>query len=254
MKVISVVNQKGGVGKTTTVSNLLAYFISHKKKVLGIDIDSQGHLTKLCGIDTDNKNTILEILQDKAHFVDTVESTKLFGDIIGADRNLGLASLQLASNPNTMFSIKEMLENCNTFYDYVIIDCPPAVNVITVAALVASDYVLIPSEAEYFSLDGVTELAHTINSVQKRINKNLKVIGILLVKYSTQRKLSKEIAEFLQTTGQAIFQANVLPIKIRATVDIPQAQRFQQSIFAYKPASKVAKEYAELGDYIAMLA
>ncbi len=254
MKVISVVNQKGGVGKTTTVSNLLAYFTEHGNKVLGIDIDSQGHLTKLCGINTDGRNTILEILQHKANFADTIVNTELFGDIIAADRNLGLSVLQLASSPETMFGIKELLEQCDDFYDYVIIDCPPAVNVITVAALVASDYVLIPSEAEYFSLDGVTELAQTINSVRKRINPTLKVLGILLVKYSTQRKLTKEVVELLQNAGQKIFQADVLPVKIRATVDIPQAQRYQQSIFAYKPTSKVAKEYAELGDYIAKFA
>lgn len=250
MKTIALLNQKGGVGKSTTVVNLMDYFTRAGKRVLGIDIDSQGHLSKLCSVNTDGENTVKELLSGEATFAETVKQTR-FGDVIPADNNLQLAILQFAMLPDFMYSIKDILEGQAQNYDIVLIDCPPGINVITVSALVATDYVIIPSEVEYCSLDGVTQLADTINQVKRRTNPALKVLGILLVKYNARRKLTHALEEVLESKGKEIFNASVLPIKVRNSVDIPVAQALKKSIFEYKPNSAVAQEYKELGNYIA---
>ena len=250
MKTIALLNQKGGVGKSTTVVNLMDYFTRVGKRVLGIDIDSQGHLTKQCSINTSNENTILELLLEKATFDETVKKTR-FGDVIPADGNLQLALSQFAQLPDFMYRVKEILEEQENKYDVVIFDCPPSINIVSSATLVASDYVIIPSEVEYFSLDGVVELANTIKRVQKRTNPTLKVLGILLVKYNPRRKLTLAFEEHLATKGKELFSADIIPVKIRYTVDIPVSQAQKQSIFEYKPKSAVAQEYKSLGDYIA---
>lgn len=247
MKIISLFNQKGGVGKSTTVSSLMYYFTSKGKKVLGVDVDGQGHLTKLCGINTNDENTVLELLQKKATFVETVKHSK-FGDLLPADRQLQFATLQFAQQADFMFSILDMLEGQN--YDYVFIDCPPAVNIITTAVLVASDYVIIPTEVEYLSLDGVQEMAQTIRSAKNRLNPKLEVMGLLLVKYNTRRKLTRALEEHLERTGRELFGAQPLPMRIRNTVDVPSAQARQMSVFEYKPKSEVTKEYTALAEYI----
>lgn len=247
MKIIALFNQKGGVGKSTTVSTLMSYFTKKGKKVLGLDADGQGHLSKLCGVKTNGENTLLELLQKRATFSETVQRTP-FGDCIGADSELHLATLQFAQQPDFIFSISDMLGDLD--YDYVFIDCPPAINIVTTAVLVASDYVLIPTEVEYLSLDGVIELGKSINTVRKRLNKNLQVLGLLLVKYNGRRKLTQALEEYLSKTGREVFAADVLPMRIRHTVDIPSAQSSQKSIFDYKPNSAVAKEYTALAEYI----
>ncbi|MEG9430648.1 MAG: ParA family protein, partial [Christensenellaceae bacterium] len=189
------------------------------------------------------------LFQNRATFDETVQSSP-FGDIVPADYNLQLAVLQFANMPDFMFSMADILEKVEGRYDFVLIDCPPAVSVVTTATLVASNYVAIPTEAEYLSLDGVRELAKTVNVARNRLNKNLKVLGLFVVKYNPRRKLTKELEALFSRSAQDIFGAELIPVKIRQTVDIPMAQALQKSIFEYKPQSAVAKEYAEFGEYI----
>lgn len=247
MTVISVFNQKGGVGKSTTVSTLMYAFTQRGKKVLGVDVDGQGHLTKLLNVSTDDENTVLELLEKKATFEETVKSTR-FGDLLPADRQLSFATLKFAQQPDFMFAIADILNEQK--YDYVFIDCPPAVNIVTTSVLVASDFVLIPTEVEYLSLDGVSEMAQTIQMAKNRLNPKLEIMGLLEVKYNTRRKLTKQFDEHLANVGQELFGAGTLPVRIRNTVDIPSAQARKMSIFEYKPKSEVAKEYTALVDYI----
>lgn len=247
--VISFLNQKGGVGKSTTTSNLMAYFTKQGKKVLGIDIDAQGNLSKLCSAKTQNKKTILELLLEKGTIQECIQTTK-YGDLIPADIQLQVAQMQLVANPMFYFRLKEILQPVEKDYDYILIDCPPAVNLITTTALVATDYVIIPTEVEYLSLEGVKELSETIKAVQSRLNSKLQVMGMLYVRFNARRKLSKDLDEYMQEKAKEKFGASILPIKIRNTVDIPNSQARLQSIFEYKPNSGVAEDYKELGEYI----
>jgi len=239
-----VINQKGGVGKTTTAINLTAGLNQLGKRVLGIDLDAQGHYTKFMGINTANKNTIVELMNEEATFTEVVIKTK-YGDIIPADNNLSAFLSTLALNPNAVFLIKDWLEKVVENYDYVVIDCPPAINQLTAAALVAGDRVIIPSEAEYLSVDGVTLIADSISAAQKRLNPNLAVEGILLVKYQARRGLTAEVEEFLKKVAKNKFNSKVFKTKIRNTVDIPASQGFRQSVCDYSPKSNASKDYAD---------
>jgi chromosome partitioning protein len=244
-KTICVFNQKGGVGKSTTTSNVMAVMTGLGKRVLGIDIDAQGHLTKFCGIDCENENTVLEMFKDAATFTETVKNTK-YGDVLPCDRNLQMHVLSFAADANFPFRIKEIAAEVGKYYDYIFIDCPPAVNQMTTAALVASDYVIIPTEAEYFSMDGVNEIANTLAQVKKNLNQSLKVLGLLLVKYNQRRTLTQELENLLKGAAQKLFKCNVFDTKIRFTVDIPASQALRQSLHDYKASCAAAEDYDKL--------
>ena len=243
-KVYVVINQKGGVGKTTTSINLTAGLTLSGKRVLGIDLDPQGHYSKFLGvIVSDEQNTILELMKKEAEFEETVVKTQ-YGDIIPADNGLSKYLMELAADTNAQFAIKDWLDNVIDNYDFVVIDCPPAINHFTVAALIAGDRVIIPTEAEYLSVDGVAMIADSINAAKKRLNPDLKTEGILLVKHQQKRALTQDIEEFLEAIAIKQFDSKVFKTKIRCTVDIPQSQGFRQSVYEYSPKSKGSIDYA----------
>lgn len=246
---ISIFNQKGGVGKSTTASNLMALLKSKGNRVLGIDVDSQGHLTKFCGVDTENENTVLELLSDSATFEETVKHTQ-FGDVIPSDRNLQIFIKIFSEDINNVFKLQDLIIAVGQNYDYIIIDCPPNANQITTAALVASNYVIIPTEAEYFSVDGVSEIALTIEAVKKRLNPSLKILGVLITKYQPRRTLTKlfeeKMAEFVENT----LHCQIFKTKIHYGVAVPSSQAMKKSVSDFDKKSRPAKDFEAFADEV----
>lgn len=238
---IAIFNQKGGVGKSTTTSNLMAGLQECKKKVLSIDIDSQGHLTKFFNVDTNNQNTVTEILLNEATFEETVVHTK-YGDILPCDRDLQTVISEFATKPNSILRLKKLVTQVADKYDYILFDCPPNANQVTISSLIASDYVIIPTEAEYFSLDGIAEISITLDMV-KDFNPNLKVLGILIVKYNPIRTLTRQIEKNLDNIAKNYFDSKVFRSKINDTVAIPNSQVNGVSIYEYENKSKVARNF-----------
>ena len=249
MKTIVIFNQKGGVGKTSTVVNLMTEFSTVKKKrVLGIDLDAQCNLTSFCGV-REPKKSVLNWLLHTAKLDDVIVHTN-YGDIIPAEEALQLELLRFASIPAFVIRLRDLINSIPTKkYDYIFIDCPPTVNQLTAAALVAADYVLIPTEAEYFSAAGVGKIADTIEQI-KPLNPNLKVLGVLLVKYNPRRVLTHALEERLVTATNELLHCSVLNSRIRFTVDIPAAQATGISARAYKQSGNAAQDYAALADEI----
>ena len=247
MKSIVIFNQKGGVGKTSTVVNLMAEFTAKGKKVLAFDLDGQGNLTKFLQVKTDDKNTVRELLLKEASFSETVQKTK-YGDIIPADEALQGELLRFASMPAFILSLKNVIKNLGG-YDIILLDCAPSPNQITVAALVAANYTIIPTEAEYFSADGVAKLYNTIEQV-KQLNEDLKVLGLLIVKYNGRRSLTAHIEKVLNDAAINVFKSKVFNTKIRFTVDIPSSQALHVSVGEYKRNSKAAIDYKNLTNEI----
>lgn len=243
MKTIVIFNQKGGVGKTSTVVNLMAELTNAGKKVLAFDLDGQGNLTRFLQAPTEDRNTIRELLLKEATFSETVQQTK-YGDIVPSDEALQGELLRFASMPAFILSLKNIVKNLGG-YDFVLMDCAPSPNQITVAALVAADYTIIPTEAEYFSADGVAKLHNTIEQV-KQLNADLKVLGLLIVKYNGRRSLTAHIEKVLNDAAKKVFNSKVFNTKIRFTVDIPSSQALHLSASDYKSNSKVAIDYKNL--------
>lgn len=245
MKTIVVFNQKGGVGKTSTVLNVAAELSTQKKKrVLTLDLDAQCNLTSFCGI-RDPEKSVLDWLELKADFATVVQKTK-YCDIIPAIDELHYSLLKFAAIPTFVIRLRDLIAAIpHDDYDFLLIDCPPAVNQLTAAALVAADYVLIPTEAEYFSASGVEKIAETIEQV-KSMNEKLKVLGILLVKYNRRRTLTGNLEDLLTSASKGLFGCDVLSSKIRFTVDIPASQAAGLSVRDYKEKSKAVEEYSAL--------
>ena len=230
--IISLVNQKGGVGKTATALSVGASLASKGRRVLLIDTDPQGSLTTSAGVELgESEPTVYEVLQGEADINDAVKSAGAY-DVIPADINLSGADIALASVAGRDFLLKEAIAGLKTAYDYIIIDCPPSLSILTLMNLTASNAVIIP----------VAQLLDTINLVKKRLNPELDILGAVVTMYDRRKNLDNEILESIRET----FPGKTFNTTISTNVALAEAPAFGKDIYSYKPASKGATQYEEL--------
>lgn len=243
-KVVSFSNQKGGVGKTSTCVNMAASLALRGYKVLLVDIDAQGNSTTGMGI---AKNTLVRsiynVLIDQTYISDVIIPTSIEGlNILPSNIDLAGAEVELVYLKNREKRLRMALESVKNKYDYVMIDCPPSLNLLTINALTASDAVIIPIQCEFFAVEGLTKLLNTINLVVKSTNKSLTVGGIVLTMNDNRPLVSKQIqAELRQYFGSKVFNT-VIPRNIR----VSEAPSHGEPVIIYDPKSKGAKSYVEL--------
>lgn len=220
-KIISITNQKGGVGKTTTAVNLATALASVDKKVLVIDFDPQGNASTGLGIEqNDRVNDIYSLLFEKNAFKDSIKQTKIKNlDVIPASIDLSAAEIELSNVEEKSLKLRNLFMK-NTFlsqYDYILIDCPPALGYLTINALGASDSVMIPLQCEFFALEGVSHLMNTIQLVQQNINKELEIEGVILTMYDKRNKLSELVEKDVRSCfGEFVFDT-VIPRNVRVS-------------------------------------
>lgn len=238
--IYAVINQKGGVGKTTTAAALWAGLASKGYKVLAVDLDAQANLSFTAGAGTEEL-TSLELLTGETTAAEAIQHTQS-GDIIAASRALAGADSTITKTGKE-YRLKEALEPIKGDYDYIILDTPPALGILTVNALTACTSVIIPAQADIFSLQGIEQLAGTIEPVKRYCNSDLSIAGILLTRYSARSILSKEVAELAQQLAEKL-GTRLFNTTIREAISVKEAQISQQSIFDYAGKSNVAADYA----------
>jgi chromosome partitioning protein len=243
IKIISITNQKGGVGKTTTTSAIAAGFKLKGYRVLCVDLDPQSNLSFSSGAETDDCPTIYEILKGEAKTSFSIQKMPSF-DIISS--NILLSGIELEfTQTGREFLLKEALNTVKDKYDYIFIDTPPALSILTVNAFTASDYIVIPMLADIFSLQGIAQLSETIERVKKYCNPNLKVEGIVLTKFNKRTILSREIKGTAELIAEKL-NTSLFNSTIRSSVAIMEAQTNQQDIYNYAPKNAAAQDYMDL--------
>ena len=244
MKVITITNQKGGVGKSTTASALNFGLKNKGYKTLLIDLDAQGNLSYTL---TANNPPIssLEVLTGTATIKDAIQHTAQ-GDILPASPSLAGADT-LITETGKEYRLKEAIETIINDYDYILIDTPPALGTLTINALTACDSVIIPAQADIYSLQGIGQLIQTIQTVKKYCNPNLTVKGILITRYNTRTVIAKDMTDLLEQTANQI-KTKLFNTKIRECVAIKEAQAMQTDIFTYAPNSNASTDYRHFTD------
>lgn len=245
-EIIAIINQKGGVGKTTTAFAIGAGIYLKGYKVLYIDLDAQGNLTYTLGADTKGI-TALDILSKNATAAEAIQKTDQ-GNIIAASPNLAGADTVITA-VGKEYRLKEAIEPLKERYDYIIIDTPPALGILTINALTACTGAVIPAQADIYSLQGISQLHSTIQTVKQYCNPSLEVKGIVLTRYSSRSILSREVAEMIEETARQL-DTRLYNTAIRENIAVKEAQASQQDIFAYSPKSNAAEDYKTLIDEI----
>ena len=238
-KIIAVINQKGGVGKSTTAEALIAGLSLKGYSCLAIDLDAQGNFSYTAGAKTDGA-TILGVLTGEVKAKDAIQHLK-GGDMIAASNTLAGADAFI-TNTGKEYKLKEALEELKGMYQYIIIDTPPALGILTVNALTACHSVIIPAQADIYSLQGIEKLAETIKPVKKYCNPSIYIEGILLTRYSPRSVLSRDVAEIAEKLAEKL-GTKVFKTTIREAIAIKEAQISQQSLFEYAPKAKVTEDY-----------
>ena len=238
--VITVSNQKGGVGKTTTSAALAAGFSMAGKKVLCIDLDPQGNLGFCLGLDTEGGSTILDVLKGDISIQKAISRTEGI-DILPSDITLSSSGLENNPGEEKESILKNVLKPVMDFYDYIVIDTPPALNLLTVNAYAVSDYLIIPMASDILSLVGLSQLKETVESVRIQINPGLKIMGILLNRFNVL-EMAGQLAGQLET--------RVFDTKIRSGVAIAEAPAHGESIFEYSPRASAVKDYGKFLDEV----
>ena len=242
-KVISVANQKGGVGKTTTTVNLSTLLAKKGKKVLLIDTDPQGNATSGLGVTKELENSVYDILVGEIGFDETIQETAIKNlKICPSNISLAGAEVELVSMMSREQRLKTKLDVIKDQYDYILIDCPPSLGLITLNAFTASDSVLIPVQCEYFALEGLGQLLNTVNLVKKHLNKNLEIEGALLTMYDASTNLSNQVVKEVKKYFENKVYKTVIPRNVR----LSEAPSYGMPISIYDARSKGAKAYDKL--------
>lgn len=236
MKIITVVNQKGGVGKSTTAAALAGGLVFHGFRVLSVDLDAQGNLSHTMRA-VPGKG-ILPVLTQEISAAEAIQHTA-FGDLLPASRNLAGAD-GIITETGKEYRLKEALAGMD--YDYIIIDSPPALGIVTVNALTAAHGAIIPAQADIYSLQGVEQLAGTIEAVKKYCNPGLVIEGILLTRYSPRSVLSREVRELMEQLAQRM-GTRLYKTAIREAIAVKEAQISRKSLFEYAPSANVTEDY-----------
>ena len=216
-KIIAVANQKGGVGKTTTTINLAASLAELNQKILVIDVDPQGNTTSGFGVDKNSQeNTIYELLLDDCSVNETIIPGVVPNlDLIASNVNLAAAEIELIGIPRKEYILRDALDFIRDDYDFIFLDCPPSLSVLTVNAMTASDSVLVPIQCEYYALEGLSQLIHTINLVRERLNPKLDIEGIVFTMYDARTNLSAQVVENVRTHVEQRIYNTLIPRNIR---------------------------------------
>ena len=240
-KIISIVNQKGGVGKTTTCVSLTAALAEQKKRVLLCDFDPQANSTSGMGVDKTVSKGVYEVLVSDIPAAEAVAHTR-FGDVLPSNKALAGAGIELIGMENREYLLRDALETLRPQYDYIFIDCPPSLELLTLNGIVAARSVLIPVQCEYYALEGLSDLMSTLRLVKKRLNPDIDVEGVLLTMYNGRTNLSMQVAEEVKRFFKGKVYATVVPRNTR----LAEAPSHGKPVIAYDKWSKGAEAYRAL--------